>query len=136
MNPEVLDSLTIDAFEAGCIDPNQFDHEAHVYIGWLYVRSLPLTQALARFDAALRRLTQQLGVPGKYHATITCFFLLQIGERCSVETAATWAEFRAHNEDLFHCGTLLRAYYSESVLASEAARHTFVLPDRCEPAAA
>jgi hypothetical protein len=68
--------LTIEQFESGNIDAEMFDHEAHVYVGWLYVQQYELADAIARFDDALRRLTRKLGAPGKYHATITWIFLL------------------------------------------------------------
>jgi len=121
--------LGIDDFERGDVDPAAFDHEAHVYVAWLYVRRFPLPQALTGFDAALRRFTQRLGVPGKYHATITWFFLLLIAERCRHDPAANWPHFRRHNDDLFDAA-LLRRYYRPQTLASDNARRGFVLPDR------
>jgi len=129
MNAVATPDLEIDDFEHGDIDPAEFDHEAHVYVAWLYVRRLPLPQALAGFDAALQRFTQQLGVPGKYHATITWFFLLLIAERSRQDPTADWSRFRHRNGDLFDAA-LLRRYYQPQTLASDSARRCFVLPDR------
>lgn len=93
------DEFTIENFEAGEIDPARFDHEAHVYVGWLYVREYPCDQAVARFDAALRRLVRKIGAETKYSAMITWLFLLLIAERaCDGES---WPEFRTRNDDLF-----------------------------------
>ena len=122
-------ALTIADFEAGAIDAERFDHEAHVYAGWLYLGEFELADAIARFDAALRRLTTQLGVPQKYHATITWLFLLLINERRRGDES--WAVFRARNGDLVgNSRSMLRRYYSERLLYSDAARQHFVLPDR------
>ena len=130
MNAVLKPEFRVDSFERGEIDPEAFDHEAHVHVAWLYLERYPLPVALERFDAALRRLTVKLGIPGKYHATITWFFLLLIGERRAADPGADWSRFRRRNRDLFEDGGLLRRYYRGETLASDCARQSFVLPDR------
>lgn len=121
--------LTIDRFEAGQIDPERFNHEAHVYVAWLYVQTYEQAEAIARFDNALKRLTLQLGIPGKYHATITWTFLLLISERCRDNEG--WQAFCSRNQDLVNDSkAILGRYYSDERLFSETARMHFVLPDR------
>ena len=93
------DELTIDRFEAADIDPARFDHEAHIYVGWLYVMAYPRREAIARFDAALRRLVEKIGARDKYNATITWLYLLLIAERARADE--DWSAFRARNTDLF-----------------------------------
>ena len=123
--------VSIAAMEAGEIDPATFDHEAHVYLGWQYVRAYPLTQAIDRFTDALRRLTIKLGVPGKYHDTISWFYLLLIAERRDQAEDDSWLNFRRDNDDLFSRGNnVLDRYYSKELLWSDRARQSFVLPDR------
>ena len=134
MNGATQPEFDIDAFERGDIDPGSFDHAAHVYLAWCYLERFPLPDALQKFDAALQRLTAQLGVPGKYHATITWFFLLLIAERrsaeCTSEPGAAWVQFCQRNPDLFDSQGLLQRYYRRQTLASGRARRSFVLPDR------
>lgn len=121
--------LTIERFESGDIEADLFDHEAHVYIAWLFVTKFDLAKAVSRFESGLRRLTAKLGVPKKYHATITWFFMLLIAER-SCENEG-WSTFRARNPDLIsQSKTTLDRYYSRARLFSDAARKQFVLPDR------
>ncbi len=91
--------FTISRFEAGDLDPTRFDHEAHIYVAWLYLREYPRDVALASFDAALRRLTEKIGATSKYNAMITWLFLLLIAER--MIASEDWAAFRARNTDLF-----------------------------------
>jgi len=122
--------FSVDAFERGEIDPDAFDHEAHVYMAWRYLERFPLPVALERFEAALRQLTSQLGVPGKYHATITWFFLLLIAERRDAGRGGDWWRFRRHNADLVEDRGILERYYHHQTLASNRARQAFVLPDR------
>lgn len=122
---------TIEQFEAGDIDPEGFGHEAHVYVAWAYLQQTDLLNAIARYRAALRRLTRRLGAEAKYHETITWFFLVAIAERLESPPGAEWTTFRQANSDLFEPGGgWLRRYYSPDRLASDRARRTFVLPDR------
>lgn len=92
-------ALTIERFEAADLDPARFNHEAHVYVAWLYVRAYPRREAVARFDRALRRLTTRIGASGKYNAMITWLFMLLIAERARPDE--DWADFRERNADLF-----------------------------------
>ena len=128
---QISPKLTIDDLEASQIEAASFNHEAHVYLAWLYLQEFPVTAAIERFSAALRRLTLKLGVPGKYHETITWFFMLIIAERCKDQRANDWPLFKADNGDLFSKEqNVLHRYYSKETLASEEARRSFVLPDR------
>ena len=99
MNTGSHTEYTIERFEAGDIDPARFDHEAHIYVGWLYMSSYDRADAIAGFDAALRRLTEKIGAADKYNAMITWLFLLLIDERAT--EGENWSTFRARNSDLF-----------------------------------
>lgn len=121
--------LTISCFEALAFDPDQFDHETHVYIARELVLDAGQEEAAIRFARTLKALTANLGAPGKYHATITRFYVLSIAERCRHSPGADWDSFKALNPDLFD-GSLLRRSYSKDRLASDEARRFFVLPDK------
>jgi hypothetical protein len=60
----------VDEFESGTVNPESFDHEAHVYIAWKLLEEDALSAATLRFTAALRKLTEKHGIQGKYHETI------------------------------------------------------------------
>lgn len=124
----------IEAFEAGNIDPQRFDHEAHVRVAWSYLQRLPTPLAIARFTSALRSLTVRLGVPQKYHETVTWFFMIVIADRLAGAPADDWETFSKDNRDLLEEGAaLLRRHYSPARLASVDARQRFLLPDRAPP---
>ena len=99
MDKAARDQLTIERFEAGDIDPTLFDHEAHIFVGWQYIQAFPRKTAIAKFDAALRRLTRKFGASDKYNAMITWLYLLLIAERAQEDD--DWLAFRARNADLF-----------------------------------
>ena len=123
--------MSIDAFEAGNVDPDQFGHDAHVYVAWLYLQDYELNDAIARFCAALKRLTRQLGIESKYHETITWFFMIAINERLQLRPSDAWHTFRQQNPDLFASSpSLISRHYSVERLQSPLARTHFLLPDR------
>ncbi len=131
MNAVAEPQISIATMESGEVDPATFDHEAHVYLGWQYVREFPLPEAIGRFTDALRRLTTKLGVPGKYHDTISWFYLLLIAERRATASEDSWFAFRRDNDDLFSReNSILERYYSKELLWSDRARRSFVLPDQ------
>jgi hypothetical protein len=132
MAAATLPEVNLESFAAGSIDPDAFDHDAHIYVAWLSLEKWPLPEAVAFFSNALRRLTTQLGIPGKYHETITWFFMLLIHERRSEKGTTDWFSFRREHTDLFAGGdaSILHRYYSSDLLKSDRARQIFLLPDR------
>ena len=125
-----LPGPSIEQFEALEVLPEAFDHEAHVYVAWSYVKQFDLLASIDRYRSVLRRLTAKLGVPDKYHETITWFYLLAVAERASGAAAESWNEFKERNPDLFRRNpALISHYYSEVRLMSDKARRSFVLPD-------
>jgi len=131
MNALAAPPVSIEALEGASVDPETFNHESHVYAAWLYLEQWQLSEATQRFCAAIRNLTKQLGAETKYHETITCFFMQLINQRRETMQQTSWAAFRAKNADLVeHAGTTLNRYYSKELLASEAARQQYLLPDK------
>ena len=124
-------ALSIDAFEAATVSADAFDYEAHIYMAWLYLGEYPPHEAVGRFTSALRRFTAKLGVPDKYHETISWFFMLLVEERRSMQQGSDWFAFHRSHADLFARGddSILYRYYSRELLMSDHARQTFVLPD-------
>ena len=131
MTKPLRPALGIDDLEQSRIDGGSFDHEAHVYLAWLYLDRYPVTEAIERYTAALKRLTAKLGVPGKYHDTITWFFMLIIAQRRIACADVDWTVFKEKNADLLSReANVLNRYYNKETLATDAARQSFVLPDR------
>ena len=131
MKADQLAQLSIESFETGNVDVGAFDHESHVYIAWLYLQTFPRAQAADRFCTALRRLTERIGVPAKYHETISRFFLELIARRRDTAAARDWPAFRRDNDDLCSgAAELLQRHYSPELLWSVRARTSFVMPDR------
>ncbi len=124
-------SAELAAFETAAITPDEFDHEAHVRIAWTMLGTADLDECLRRYPLALKRITRRLGVPEKFHATVTGFLLLLIAERRAAMSTADWAAFRSANPDLVtEARQLLRRHYTSERLGAKLARSQFLLPDR------
>lgn len=123
----MLDDPLVRAFEAAAIDPERFGHREHLYVAWCYLRELSLEETLVRYVTHLRRLTIALGVPEKYHATITWAYLVLLhGAMRDDESFQELLE--RHPSLLDHKKGMLSQYYSMSELDSPIARERFVLP--------
>ena len=122
--------ISVEEFENTEFDVSGFDHEAHVFVAWSMLQDCSLTEAIERYTRALRKITKRIGQPGKYHETISWFFLITIAERRTGPAKSDWQEFKRRNPDVVESGgDLIGKYYSPDLLQSETARTLFVLPD-------
>jgi hypothetical protein len=130
--PKWTDEELVEAFEACTLANEDFRHEQHVRVAWVYLSRMPPLAALERFSTALRRFAAHYGADGLYHETITWAYVFLIQERrARGGEDEPWKDFRLRNRDLmvFKGGSLER-YYRPETLQSELARRVFVLPDR------
>jgi hypothetical protein len=128
----MTDLELLEQFEDGTLPIEEFHHEEHVRVAFLYLGKYRVLDAVERFSAALVRFAARNGKAGLYHETITWAYMLLIRERIArARREQTWTEFRASNWDLLDRERpILKKYYREETLVSELARNTFVLPDR------
>ena len=121
----------LEGFLDTTLPADQFHHEQHVQVAWLFIREHGMPAALAEFTAAIKRFADAKGATGLYHETITWAFLFIIAERQVKSGAATWQEFAASNRDLLVWKpSILERYYSSELLKSDLARAVFLFPDR------
>ena len=120
----------LDRFVDTTLPADQFHHQQHVQVAWLFVRKHGMPAALAEFTAAIKRFADAKGATGLYHETITWAFLLLIAERQARTPAESWEQFEAANADLLVWKpSILTRYYSKELLTSDLARRTFLMPD-------
>jgi hypothetical protein len=119
-----------DRFVDTSLPADQFHHQQHVQVAWMFVRRHGMPDALAAFSAAIKRFADAKGATGLYHETITWAFLLLIADRQARQPVDTWPEFAAANPDLLTWKpSILNRYYSKELLASDLARRSFLMPD-------
>jgi hypothetical protein len=127
----MTDDELYQAFTSTALPADQFHHEQHVRVAWLFVCRHGMPGAIGEFSDAIKRFAAAKGAHGLYHETITWAFLLIIAERQARQPAATWPDFAAAHADLLTWKpSILDRYYSKELLVSDLARRTFVMPDR------
>ena len=123
-------SELLDKFVDTTLPADQFHHQQHVQVAWMFVCKYGMPNAIREFTDAIKRFADAKGATGLYHETITWAFLLLIADRQARKPAATWQQFEADNTDLLLWKpSILNRYYSKELLASELARRTFLMPD-------
>jgi hypothetical protein len=95
-------------------------------MGFEMLRQHSFAETVLYFSQALRKMAARGGRPGAYHETITIAFLSLIAERMADDR--DFEEFASLNPDLFDKHVLARWYRPER-LASDRARHVFILPE-------
>lgn len=127
------DDAFLRAFEAQQLPATAWDHHAHVRVAYLYLRVMPLADALAKLRHGILALNRSHGLvegPDRgYHETITAAWARLIASTiASYGPQDTFAAFAAEHPHLL-CRTTLRLFYSRAHISSPTARHTIVAPD-------
>lgn len=126
------------AFKQGLILKEEWTHEAHIRMGWLYLNQHGSWQvALPLVRCGIQHLNQAYGNLTGYHETLTVAFLRIINARIvrhvPMITEPDWDRFKSENPDLFDRRLMLRYYQPETLLSGQA-RQEFVPPDcQCFP---
>ncbi len=127
----MTDAQFLQAFQQCSLPATQWTHTAHVRMAWLYLRQLPLAEALPRVREGIQRYNVSLNKPSGYHETITQGFLVLIDHRLQGENRVqTFDEFCTKHPDILdRTLSALLIHYKKETLYSANARATFVEPD-------
>lgn len=68
---ELDDSEFMESFENGSLAPNIFSHEAHLRIGWLYIKNYGEQQAVKKACDGIKQFDELHGTGDKFHVTLT-----------------------------------------------------------------
>lgn len=128
-------AMSDDAFLAAFLDcsmpPAGFDHHGHVRAAWLMLRRYPLDEAIDRTCAGIARLAAHLGVPGKYHRTLSAALMRLMAHGGAADPGISWEQFLERNAKMMQDAQhMLAQHYSPELLATARARQEFVAPDR------
>lgn len=129
------DQKLLDKFETAVLPKEQFHHEDHVKLAWLYLQLYPVSEVLQRYAHGIKHLGRAFAIPELYHETITWAYIFIINARMKkMHYPDEWWRFKELNEDIFEWGnaTLIQKYYRDETLQSNAARKWFHLPDNID----
>jgi hypothetical protein len=119
------DDEFLDAFHSCRLANSEFRHADHLRLAWLHLHRASPKEALEQVRAGIRRFAEHHGASHLYHETVTTAWVRLL----ATHHEATFEEFLRVNEPRL-TAALLHRFWSPELLASEAARHHWVGPDR------
>ncbi|MCY1041931.1 hypothetical protein OV208_11455 [Corallococcus sp. bb12-1] len=120
------DDVFLERFSRGAL--SEFAHLDHVRVVYLYTRREGPDAAIELTRAGLRALTRQLGVPEKYHETVTVAWARLVGQQAATGPGRDFNAF-INDNPRFRRKDLLDDYYSREVLFGTESRTRFSEPD-------
>lgn len=128
------ESLT-ERFKKQDIDPNEFNHLAHLKVAWDYIHEYSMVEAREKFHQDIIKLTKVLGAEEKYHRTLTDFFLDYLYQvkwylNHNGTSSESWALVEQKCSLLIkNAKKLINYYYSDELINSDLARTQYVDAD-------
>lgn len=117
------------AFERGEIANQDFHHQSHLHVAWVYLNeSSSADQAAQKMAATLRRFAAANGHPEKYHQTITRFWIDLLAHLRASHPGKDLSDILHVHPQLLEKNFTLD-YYSRERLFSDRARIEWVEPD-------
>src|SRR5690349_5520145 len=89
------------SFESCELPKESFHHRDHIRLAWLYLGMHTLAEAERRVEESIRRFATHLGVPEKYHQTITIAWMRRVASaKRRLPAGATFNELLCAVPDL------------------------------------
>ncbi|TDP39148.1 hypothetical protein DEU29_10343 [Idiomarina aquatica] len=109
---------------------DDIDHLWHLRVAWVYLKAHPWPIALQKV-VDLLRTERNFGLGDiPYHHTLTIASLRIINVRISKADYNDFCDFLNDNQDLVDdMPSVIKRYYSEKAITSEAAQTSYVAPD-------
>ena len=131
---DMLDDETfLKQFESGVFPFDQWRHDAHIKVAYLYLRRHPLATAMDKIRAGIKAYNAANNVPEApdrgYHETTTIAWMRLVHlTLCEYGPCETASAFYEQNPQLSQ-KKVLRLFYSRELFASPRAKAEFVEPD-------
>jgi len=127
------DDSFINAFENGTLPIEEWKHEAHVRVSWIYLSRHPYQAASERIKTGIKNFIRMKGLnAGGYSETLTQVYihLIEFLRRNKAETAQTWNDFRSSSPEILdRVDPLPLRHYRKETILSEAGKSRFIEPD-------
>ncbi|MFT0715746.1 hypothetical protein [Flagellimonas lutimaris] len=118
------------AFESGAFPPQEFNHEAHIKLAWIYLGLFDEKTAISKTCEAIKNYDQLHGDGTKYHVTLTVASIKVVHHFRQKSNATTFEKFVAEYPKLVTSfKELLFQHYDKSVLTNPKAKTAYLQPD-------
>ena len=128
-----LEAHLLSQFEAATLSEDQWTHQAHLTIVFIYLSRFSFERAIKLISVGIKRLSRALNKPDAYHETVTFAFARLV--KSALRAQPMWLSAHdflgAHgyllgDDDEYKA---LHKYYSPKLLSSRKARETFLDAD-------
>ena len=124
------DNEFLKQFEQQTLDPNEFNHIAHLRIAWLYMNKFDLKTAIKKVTSGISSYANSLGASNKFNHTLTEATIYIMAERSKKLENNSFQTFLAKNPDLIEdLLSLISQHYTIGRLNSKDAKIKFIAPD-------
>ena len=118
-------------FSQALIEPEDFNHLAHLRLGWIHITKYGIEEAIENVSHQLKAFVSKHGAEDKYHHTLTVSSLYIILHFIEKYPSLGFSELIKKEPRLLEdFRKLLESHYSPELYMSEQAKHTYLLPDR------
>ncbi|WP_298755230.1 hypothetical protein [uncultured Psychroserpens sp.] len=127
---QLSDSKFIDQFANGSLNPEIFNHEAHLRLAWLYIYRLGIKQAEQDIQDQLQSFVETVGAKDKYHKTLTIVATRIVNHFMQKSKSENFTDFINEFPQLkSEFKELVNTHYSFNIFTSELAKREFLKPD-------
>lgn len=126
----ITDKDLLAQMNEGYLDPDLFNHEAHLRWGWLLLESFSLEEAIEKACSQLKHYTAKLGVSDKYNETVTVAAMNALQHFRNRSQKVTFSQFIKEFPRLKTSFKELMAFhYSLDIFTSAEAKDSYIEPD-------
>ena len=127
---QLTDSNFIGQFANGSLNPEIFNHEAHLRLAWLYIEKFGLKQAEKDIQNQLQNFVEIVGAKDKYHKTLTIVAIRIVNHFMRKSKSYNFTNFINEFPQLkSEFKELVNTHYSFNIFSSDKARKEFLKPD-------
>ena len=118
------------AFKNASLDPQLFDHEAHLRLAWIHINNYGVNTAIENVCSQLINYTKNLGAEDKYNETVTVAAVRAVYHFMMKSKSNNFKDFIAEFPRLKNnFKELLGQHYGFDVFSNEEAKSSFLAPD-------
>ena len=120
----------VQAFEAGTLAPQEFNHHAHMTVALWYLSRMPFAEATATMRTNIQHFAACHQQSQLYHETITGFWMRLLHHFLErVDSSETFPDVVFRALTTFGTMQVFFRHYGKERAFSEEARHQWVAPD-------
>lgn len=118
-------------FQNASLDPQIFNHEAHLRLAWIHIKNYGIEKAIENITAQLKSYVQLLGAEEKYNHTLTIAAIKAVYHFILRTNANSFDEFIQTAPQLkTNFRQLINSHYSTDIFSSPKAKNEFLQPER------